>query len=65
MEMLGHMLAGRTVAAQCGAAGLTGPEMHPLRSDLDALLADVLAGRDNRVNLVDVSTGAGHGTGLQ
>ena len=39
--MFARVAIRRGIAAEGDAAGLAGPEMHPPRVDLDALLADV------------------------
>jgi hypothetical protein len=48
MEMFGHVLVGRAVAAQRNAARLAGPQVHPLIAGFNALFAYQLAGLPDR-----------------
>jgi len=51
-----RVLIGRIIAAQRRAALLTGPQMHPLAADLDALIANVLFGWRNRRDRAQMGT---------
>jgi hypothetical protein len=65
MEMLRHVLGRRAVAAQCGAAGLTGTQMHPPAIYFLAFLASQLTGDLNLLNIFYMLTSLSHYTSLK
>src|SRR6185503_17483971 len=56
-SVMARMSVGRAVAAQRGAAGLTGAQVHPARPHLDARLAHALLRQLDLGQRLEVGTG--------
>jgi hypothetical protein len=61
VRVFGRMMVWRAIAAECRAARLTGPQMHPLRADLYAFFAFAALRLFDRIDRVKMrATSIGH-----